>query len=94
MSELPASATRQDVSGAQHVEDIQKALARRVLPALQKQLVSFALPALLLAAEHLNNIRSAKDVQGTGHIEFAVFTLTLRLMCGENLQSSFFQQVN
>lgn len=46
MSELPGSATRQDVSGAQHVEDIQKALARRVLPALQKQLVSFASPAL------------------------------------------------
>ena len=55
MSELPASATRQDVSGAQHVEDIQKALARRVLPALQKQLVSFASPARLVAAEHLYN---------------------------------------
>ena len=52
MSALPASATRQDVSGAQHVVDIQKALTRRVLPALQKQLVSS--PALTVAAEHLN----------------------------------------
>ena len=93
MSALPASATRQDASGAQHVVDIQKALTRRVLPALQKQLVSFASPALTVAAEHLNNGCSAVDVQGTGHIEVAVFTLTSHFMRDAKCTIAFFQQV-
>ena len=91
MSALPASATRQEVSGAQHVVDIQKALTRRVLPALQKQLVSS--PALTVAAEHLNDGCSAEDVQGTGHIKIAVFAFTAHFKRDAKSTIAFFQQV-